>query len=295
MFFDEKFASQFPYDLLSCLWELKLFIYLSNLPHGEIESVSRKTSMPDFKWLYNGKTYYIEATCISSGSIESYPYLNLKLEATYSVRDSTIGHREYRERLASAFREKANCKYDPRSCNLQICNHKFKHGYKESIGNDGYIIAISMAKIDFINQPLNWRVDLSCFFPCSPYMTLEINQIGQVQDTYHIYSPSFAKGSNQNIQINVDIFTNDEYSHVSAVIISHAWQVLFPELSKYERLLYYGVKENDFMLIHNPFASVPLNTGILPVEREIVATTNDDSFNIVTLSPIMRQNINETM
>ena len=287
MFLDEKFIQQFPYDFLSCLWELKLLVYLNSIKQGEITSISkRKVSIPDFKWIIDGITYYIEATCASSGSIENYPYLNTKLQTTPLVRDCTIGYSEYRERLTASFREKANCKFDPISCDGNICKHKQNPGYKESIGNDGYIIAISMAKIDFINQPFNWRVDLSCFFPCSPYITIDINQAGQAQDTYHAYIPSFAKGSNQDKSINVDIFANDKYSHVSAVIISHIWQVLFPDLSKYDLLLNYGLHENDFILIHNPFASVPLNVGVLPVERELVATHKDSEFTIHTIGPM---------
>ena len=167
--------------------------------------------------------------------------------------------------------------------NPSICDHKQKQGYKEVIRDSGYVVAISMAKINFINQPLNWRIDLSCFFPISPYMTLNIDSSNGVQDTYHAYNPSFNKCQNNSSKINVDIFSDEKYSHISAVLISHWWQVLFPELSAHERFLIYGVNDNDFMLIHNRFASVPLDSGLLPVERELVTKHKNGSFVIETM------------
>lgn len=283
---DDKFITQFPNDLLSCLWELKLLEYFQHQKQGEIVLTQKgKIPLPDYKWIIGGKTYYIEAICTSPGLLESYPYLNSELSSSNLVRDSSIGHHEYRERLAGAFREKASCKYDPYACDPNICKHIQKVGYKEVIGDDGYIIAVSMAKIHFFNQPNNWRVDLSCFYPCSPYTTLDIDRSGKVHDTYHAYIPSITKSSKQDALINVDIFANEKYSHVSAVLISHAWQVLFPDLSKYERSLIFGPCDNDFMLIHNPFALVPLKEGIIPVERELIATHQGTQFIISTVSP----------
>lgn len=137
-----------------------------------------------------------------------------------------------------------------------------------------------MAKINFYNLPFNWRVDLSCFFPCSPYSTMLINNTGQVQDTFHEYNPSFVKSTNHDASISVDIFSNEKFSHVSAVLISYSWQALFPDLSEYNQLLRSGFSDNDFILIHNPFTSVPLKEGILPVQSEFVATHQDGKFMI---------------
>lgn len=239
-FLDNNFAQKFPYEFLSSIWELKLLVYFNSIKQGQLTSISKgRVSIPDFKCVINGIAYYIEATCASSGTIKNYPYLNTKLKTTPLVRDCTAGFSEYRERITASFREKANCKFDPMSCDENICKHKKRNpGYKDSISSDGYIIAMSMSKINFINQPFNWRVDLSCFFPCSPYMTLDINPVGQVQEAYHEYIPCFSRGSNKNSSINVNIFANDKYSHVSAVLISHVWQVLFPDLSKHDLLLH---------------------------------------------------------
>ncbi len=285
-YLDKDFCKKFPYETLSCLWELKCVSYLDGICRGKLESIAKgKITLPDFKWLLNGKSYYIEATSANKGSSDKYPYLNTPLSQSISLlaRDGTKGHREYRERLTAAFREKAECKYDPTSCDLTICNHASKKGYKDSIEGNGYIIAISMAKIDFMNQPQNWQVDVSCFFPCSPYLTLAVEPSGKVYDAYHSYNPSFNKGLDESKKINVDIFANEKYSHVSAVLISRCWEVLFPNLSHYVPYLNFGVNDNDFILIHNPFASVPIEVGVLPVKRELIAEQKDGKFIIETI------------
>lgn len=278
---DIDFPSKFPRMFLSCLWELKLVSYFGSLKKGNLEIFQKgKIVLPDFKWSAHNKSYYIEAVSPTKGALKNYPYLNTPLSSMPVCRDSAAGHREYRERMTGAFREKASCKYDPSSCDLSICNHKQKNGYKDNIKNNGYVIAISMADIPFMNQPMNWRIDLSCFFPCSPYMTMNIDQKANILDTYHAYSPSFNKGNEENREINVDIFSSKKYAHVSGVLISHCWQVLFPNLSQCELFLNFGVSDNDFMLIHNPFANYELEPGLLPVEREMVTEHDEVNFTI---------------
>lgn len=142
-----------------------------------------------------------------------------------------------------------------------------------------------MSDVDFFNQAMNWRIDLSCFFPISPYMTMDIDQSGSVQDTYHAFSPSFAKGNKKGSTINVNIFSTNEFSHVSAVIISRNWPALFPKLPRHQ-LLNYDAHGNDFMLIHNPFAAKKLQLCALPVERELIAEVNGDTWTIQTISSI---------
>ena len=286
-YLDLNFVSKLPHEFINCLWELKLINYLGHLTHGNLAQISKgDITIPDFKWMINNKHYYIEATCASKGLPENYPYLNKPLSQVPSAHDGTVGHREYRERITGAFREKAVCKYDPNLCDLSVCKHKHKNGYKENIKDSGFIIAISMADIDFYNQPMNWRVDLSCFFPCSPYTTINITKDGNIHDTYHDYQPLFNKGDKETSPISVSIFDSPKYSHVSAVLISHCWQVLFPNLAKHELTLNFNATDNDFMLIHNPFAAYKLEPYSLPVHRELVAKHEESTFTINTLGLI---------
>jgi len=278
---DEGFPKKFPAEFLRCLWELKLLRYLTSIKQGNLLlSTKDKIKLPDFKWIINEKTYYFEAISPTKGSTKNYPYLNTQLSGMPPTRDGTIGHREYRERITGAFREKAVCNYNPYVCDMNACNHNHRTGYKTHIEGNGYIIAISMADIDFMNQPMNWRVDLSCFFPISPYMTMDINRAGSIQDIYHSFCPSFNKGNKKESPINVDIFGSAEYSHVSAVIISRHWPVLFPKLSQHEPVLSFDSSDNDFMLIHNPYAIHKLPPKTLPVESEFIAGINGDTWTI---------------
>lgn len=58
---DKKFITQFPFDLLSSLWELKLLVYLNHLKQGTVEAVPSKgkISIPDFKWSVGDNDYYM--------------------------------------------------------------------------------------------------------------------------------------------------------------------------------------------------------------------------------------------
>ena len=283
-YLDKDFPGKFSREFLNCLWELKLVSYFGSLKKSNLEIIKKgKLALPDLKWSTTNASYYIEAICPTKGNLTNYPYLNTQLSNLPVCRDVTAGHGEYRERMVGAFREKAVCKYDPSNCDLTICHHKHKKGYKNNIENHGYIIAISMSDIPSINQPMNYRVDLSCFFPFSPYMTINIDQSENFGDTYHTYTPSFNKGNKENSKISVDIFGNNKYSHVSAVLISRCWQVLFPNLSQYEQFLNFGIICNDFMLIHNPFADYRLEAGLLPVERELMAEHDNEEFTIHTM------------
>jgi hypothetical protein len=275
-YLDQGFPAKFPYECLSCLWELKLVIYLSTSKHGKLEIINKgKVPMPDLKWSTKEASYYFEAICVTPGSKDKYPYLNSELDKL-TAREGSTGHREYRERITSAFREKAVCKYDPTQCDSITCNHTSILGYKDAIGNSGLIIAISTAKIDFMNQANNFRVDLSCFFPISPYMTMDILD-KQIMDTYHNFQSSFDKANNPESPIGLEIFSNERYAHVSAVILSHRREVLFPKLSE-QKYYIYGPNDNDFMIILNPFAKIPLDPHVLHAIRTCITTHTSGEF-----------------
>ncbi len=195
---DFDFNKKFPKEFISSLWELKI-ANLNNQNNIKISDRRKNdVSSPDFYTQINNKNFYIECICAGKGEITTYPYMNFKPSSIVQTRDATVGYREYRERIISAFRWKAQCKYDPTRCDLTICNHSHKNGYKNVIAGTGFIIAISLAKIDLINQPMNWHVDLSCFFPCSPYKTIEFDMDKKIHNSYHLYQDSFEKGSNNN-------------------------------------------------------------------------------------------------
>lgn len=100
-------------------------------------------------------------------------------------------------------------------------------------------------------------------------MTMQIDTSGNVHDIYHEYQPVFNKKNKS--EINIEVFSNETYSHVRAVLISRFEQVLFPNLSHHNRIFYFDEVGNGFILIHNRFADFKLETGALPVRKEFIA------------------------
>lgn len=231
-------------------------------------------AMPDFSFTVDEKKFHLEAVANAKGLPKNYPYLNAKLPEIYGIaRDARPGTQEYRERISSAFKYKAACRYDPLGCNLSICTHTTKSGYKPQIGNHGFIVAISTAGIDFYNQPNDFNVDLSCFFARSPYQTIEFKRNNgpqsEITQVYHEHQPNIIKvKEDKEVSIKVDWFLDPDYAHVSAVLISHTWMVFLPEIEKHGLGFWPKECRNDFILIHNPLASHPLPSGILQVSKE---------------------------
>jgi hypothetical protein len=118
-----------------------------------------------------------------------------------------------------------------------------------------------MSKIEFQNQPGDYILDLSCLFGLSER---QVNL--STGETYHLNLPEFSKTSNAST-IKSDYFLGDEYSHVSAILISNSPFVFYP---KYEDLLIWPESNNDFMLVHNHNARNSLPKKILPLYREFV-------------------------
>ena len=142
-----------------------------------------------------------------------------------------------------------------------------------------------MAKIPFFNQPRLPSVDISCIFSCSYNTNIPIYpdlKNGQVStgEPYHAYEESFKKKNSANgSDINTAYFSNQKYAHISAILISHDGHVFFPDADKYG-FIRWGKCRNDFLLIRNPFAKIPLPAGIFPVYRETLTQINEGKFQI---------------
>ena len=61
-------------------------------------------------------------------------------------------------------------------------------------------------------------------------------------------------------------FATDEYSHLSAALLSQTPWVFCPDLCPFG----WDKTNNDFILIHNPRAKIPLPKGIFHVQKEFV-------------------------
>ena len=222
-----------------------------------IDHRSKKKKSPDFCFETNGCRYYLEADAPDAGNARE---LKVSLdEINGKARQTPIV--SYKERICSALDIKGNIKYYDGAT----------PGYISHMGdNAGLIIAISMAKIPFFNQPLDYRVDLSCIFSLSPMKIPIIREDDKhfLGFPYYDHAPAFVKLKTDSL-IKTDYFTNDNFSHISAVLISHSGWVFFPDIDQYDLPVSWGKCRNDYILIHNPFAKVPLPRGLFPVYREV--------------------------
>ncbi|MFT3741120.1 MAG: hypothetical protein QM752_00285 [Gammaproteobacteria bacterium] len=260
---DLDFPNKLSYDFFSGLWELTLIDYLwrHENNHFELLALPGKVSKPDFCFKYNGQKFFVEAVCSSPGN-----RVNLSVplaEISGKARLTPIG--EYKESLCASLKEKAYTKYYGENSS----------GYKEYMTKtSGFIIAISVAKIPFFNQPRRLDVDMSCLFglssPKIPILPLSFpgnsEKLGRLY--YDNSQPKFPKSSNIS-PIDSDYFTSEKYKHVSAVLISKHGNVFFPDIEKFENNRIWDDIRNDFTLIHNPFASIKLPRGLLSVRLEV--------------------------
>ncbi|MCC2666317.1 MAG: hypothetical protein K0S63_233 [Gammaproteobacteria bacterium] len=285
---DLDFAKKFPEDFLGRAWELTVVDYLYSLnAHGgrliDITNLSnvnnKQIAKPDFCFEVDGMKIYIEAVCPDTGSREDYPELNQELSEIHGKgRRGGKAGQECRERLTSAFKEKAENRY------IGIDGN----GYNKYIKNDGFLVAISMAKIPPHNNnmqlfPLSY---LSCFFPVAPEIifpvSLNHDGISQLSGPHFKYRMCFKKAKNSS-KIYTDYFGNEKYSYISGAILSCSYIkgvvsttptpkfVSFFEMDEFWRTV-----KNDFILIHNPSAKVKLPINFFPVAQEIIAEVKNE-------------------
>ena len=278
LFLDKDYAVKFPNECFSRLWELAQVDFISQHQDlgAKLINMTGKASKPDFCFNINDKTkFYLEAISASPGSA---PELNIALEKVSGIaRPTPIS--ENMERLCGAIREKANIKY----YGEKTCGYRC---YMEE--NSGLIISVSLAKIAPHNQTNNFHNDLRCIFGISPMKFPLIpsqNDGYKMGNPYHDYQPSFKKtiGKNQDktpIPIKNDYFSDDEYSHISAILISHTGLTFFPDIEKYVNYCNWRNCRNDYTLIHNQFAKVPLPIGLFKVAREVTSMLTDDGMDL---------------
>lgn len=113
-----------------------------------------------------------------------------------------------------------------------------------------------------------------------PVIHDELNMKHELGEPYHEQQPSFKKVSNKipgepEAELKMDYFANNEYSHISAILLSYDGCVFFPGLDQYTAIQWKKCR-NDFILVHNPFATIPLPVGIFDVSLEVTASIIGD-------------------
>ena len=290
-------------ETISRRWELGIVEYLSEIDCIELINFSKndKVKQPDFLFKHKklGKNYFVECVCPTMGLKDNYPILhsisnrksqrfdphtsqwilsyfftqkryskvdiNLQLyrwlmcvcyennkPRTYGTDHNRFGN-EFRSRITSVFQNKAD---------------KYKLLIKEK--KAGFIIAISLAKLHIgektrallILSSEKHRI-MSCFFSFNSIKVLERsrNNLNSWHGPCHNPEKSFSlekkNHENSGCEIQSDFFEDKAFSHVSAVLFSAR-----------EKMILSIPEGNDFFLIHNPNAHIPLPKDILPVHNE---------------------------
>lgn len=263
-YLDTDFSKEFRLDFFSRIWELTLSSFISQqLKKDEklIKNLPKNKRCPDFCFEIDNQRFYLEAHAPTAGG-------SGELNATFEDVNGNarpVPITPYKERLCSSIREKGEIFYYGKDN---------KSAYKDYMGeNTGFIVAVSMAKIPFFNQSMDYQVDLSCILGLSPRkVPILKNQSGQhmMGSIYYDQESSFQKSNSSAVApIATNYFADGKYAHISAILISHSGWVFFPDADQYEVPLHWEECRNDYMLVHNPFAKIPLPTGYFSVYREI--------------------------
>ncbi|HAT1771516.1 hypothetical protein ACTOV9_00690 [Legionella pneumophila] len=263
-YLDADFLKEFQLHFFSRIWELTLISYISQQlgkNDGLIKNKVKNKRYPDFCFKIDNQKFYLEAHAPSSG-------LSIELNASFediAGKARNVPIASYKERLCSSIREKGDILYYGKDG---------KSAYKDQIGVDsGFVIAVSMAKIPFFNQPIDYYVDLSCILGLSPRKIPILRDkdgnhfIGSI---YHDKELSFQKSGTAS-PITTNYFSDDTYGHISAILISHSSWSFFPDADQYGIPLHWEKCRNDYILVHNPFAKIPLPSEYLSVYREITS------------------------
>jgi len=262
-FLDDDFIIKFPEDPMARLWELTLCNFLdSHKPAGlEMVRLTGMESKPDFCFSLDGKKFFLEATTSSPGS---RPELNASLIVKQKTEHGTLYEaksiciHEYNESFCSAIREKGITKYNS-GYKKYMLNHSDACYY-------GFIIGVSTIKIPFYNHPRNIQNELGCLWGLGDTHYLVDPATKTMAGPFIPLQKDFKKQSNkQNSTISKNFF--EENRHISAVLVSYEEVSFFPDADQHIPINWKNVK-NEFCLIHNPFANVPLPRSILSVYKE---------------------------
>lgn len=270
---DANFSTELGNDTYSRLWELTQVEFLAqHQQHGiTLESMSGKnSSKPDFCFALQGNKFYLEATCPNIGCAEALHDQRLNIAKAVPIIENM-------ERFCSAIQMKGDKKYHS--------------GYKNYIGDsNGLILTISLAKIPFQNRTGNYENELRCIFGMSA-LTFPIIQDSEgaqkMGNPYHTPQQCFDKKTKEDHSkkspIKMDYFTTPEYAYISAILISYSDCVFFPGIDQYLPFINWRYCQNDYVLVHNPFAKIKLPVGFFNVLREVTATVVDGGMEIKTI------------
>ncbi len=254
---DSKFLS----DILSAderqikngLWE---FIMIDRLTQSsEVTHIdAHKDDGPD--WciqLKNGKKYYVEATCAGFPQKQMGSELHRAIEEIERTGETSWGNdliEEAKSRISTRIMEKL-----------------VKHENLVKGSNTGYILLVS-----YPNLGIEHRHAIRTIMPVGGLtLAFERNITGHTvitdqylpyQDSYKKMKPTGSSTDKKYAEIQTNILGNEKHNWVSAILFSEIPHLYLLEEASTIPDIQWGKQNNDFVLVHNPTASNPLDIDI---------------------------------
>ena len=232
-FADSNFKRDFRDNLVSRFWEM----YLGTMLLQESKQLKRVGEIgPDICIIEKEKEKIcIEAIAPSCG--EGPDKVPVMKGSGWSPEEKII------LRIRSAIEEKYN-KY----------LFYLKRGHILDI--EPYIIAINSSKLDYTLSDSDPPYIIQAVFPVGPLSATICSDTGQKLEEGYIHRPSIIKKSDN--QVETDIFLQDKYKGISAVMYSEIWP--------YEHPTRLG---DRIRLVHNPDAKNPIENYWLSAGIEL--------------------------
>jgi hypothetical protein len=238
-------------------WELFINCFLKK---NNLKLLRRTGEGPDFSVEINSKIIWIEATAPSIGEVDSAPERpNIEPGEIYTGGgDIETTYRTKILRFVSAVRNKSN----------KVVASQYYKGRLSSLikENDCYVIAIN--GYDFsglVADPIFLLRRSLLSAGCMSYRMLSDRSLAPGK---YLHKPTVIKNKPDGSQeeIPTDIFTNDKYSEISAIIYSPEHIInTMGDINKLGNYLY---------LVKNPFAKNPIPKNFPSCRVEIVSEGN---------------------
>jgi type I restriction enzyme S subunit len=245
-FLDKDFVQKFQKNnFYSALWELALVSWLRT--HDDIHLLEHKSEGADFRTSYKGIEMHFEATSIN--------FNHNKNKQTTDIKEAT---EPLQTQIRSAIRSKCENYRNSGTSNYHCWLRK---GLIKS--NNPFILAIDITQVDQLSYLSIPTTYIGTVLPVGNFSIVIDKTTGKKIGNYFCqYKDSIHKPN--GAMVSTDIFLQDQFSHVSAIIISR-----FHNHPDYINKI--------MMLIHNPLATNPLPQKLFKTDYEIIVDFKDSS------------------
>lgn len=244
------------------IWEMLLAQHLKDLGYA----IQSDDEGPDFQIKHEGQTIWIEATCPTPKGL---PEQWLRIPAAGEpARAMSVPHEAMLLRWTAALKEKKD-----KLTGRTLRNGEHKPGYLDNgiVGpNEPYVVAVNSCRLGrgpstLLHHSISQRpFALEAAIPLGPIEVVLDRTTGKQINQRFSYRPNVKNANNADVP--TDNFFNPDYAGVSAILGSPA-----------------GInavcgEKPPMALIHNPFATNKLPTGILGADEEYVIREDGDEY-----------------